>query len=235
MLALLLSACATSPLSARSEELVPPVPSESYAVVRDRLAARREALASTYATVSERPLVRREARDAVLTAITQDLIPHWTGTTWDYYGTTQVPGEGEIACGYFVSTILRDAGFRVERVKLAQQAAEHIELTFVPKKELRKFRDGKKMAVDRVIDDAAREEGLYLVGLDNHVGFLWNDGSTVQMCHSSYLAGGVVCEDARTSPAMPSGYTVTAKLLEDPMIDAWIEGRAFPTVGPQDR
>jgi hypothetical protein len=41
----------------------------------------------------------------------------------------------------------------------------------------------------------------------------------------------VLCEDARASPAMPSKYTVTAKLLDDPMIDAWLVGRPFATAG----
>jgi hypothetical protein len=40
--------------------------------------------------------------------------------------TSETPGRGEIACGYFVSTVLRDAGFGVERVRLAQQASERI-------------------------------------------------------------------------------------------------------------
>ncbi len=36
-----------------------------------------------------------------------DIVPHWYGTPWDFNGHTNIPNQGEIACGYFVSTTLR--------------------------------------------------------------------------------------------------------------------------------
>ena len=52
-----------------------------------------------------------------------------------------------------------------------------------------------------------------MLGLDYHVALLWNDGQSVQMCHSSYLGTAkALCEDAETSPAMESNYRVTGKL-----------------------
>jgi hypothetical protein len=63
--------------------------------------------------------------------IDKKLLPYWLGTTWNFNGTTQVPGEGSIACGYFVTTLLRDAGVKLERVKLAQMASEKTRLWFV--------------------------------------------------------------------------------------------------------
>lgn len=73
--------------------------------------------------------------------------------------------------------------------------------------------------------------GLYLVGLDYHVGFLWNDGEQVWMCHASYLGDAkVLCEDALTSPAMESRYHIVGRLLEDGMIDAWLNGQKLLTI-----
>lgn len=42
--------------------------------------------------------------------IIDSLMPCWYGTPWDFNGCTTEPGKGSIACGYFVSTVLRDAG-----------------------------------------------------------------------------------------------------------------------------
>jgi hypothetical protein len=175
-----------------------------------------------------REALRREARGAVLGAITRELLPAWFGTPWEFYGASQTPGTGSIACGYLVSTVLAQAGFRVERVRMAQQPAEYIVKTLVPARKTWRF---SNRPVEEVVRRVRREgEGLYLVGLDYHVGFLWNDGAQVWMCHSSYLGTAeVLCEDALTSPAMVSGYHVVGRLLEDGMMEAWLEGRALPT------
>ncbi|MBN8468886.1 hypothetical protein JYJ95_20490 [Corallococcus exiguus] len=127
--------------------------------------------------------------------------------------------------------MLRDAGFRIERVRLAQQPSEHIVKTLAPALKTWRFRD---RPVSEVIDRVSHAgAGLYVVGLDYHVGFLWNDSAKVWMCHSSYLGEAkVVCEDALTSPAMVSRYHVVGKLLEDGMMDAWLKGRALPTFIP---
>ena len=47
-----------------------------------------------------------------MAALRDDLLPAWNGTAWAMNGTSQVPGRGSIACGYFVSTTLMHAGFR---------------------------------------------------------------------------------------------------------------------------
>jgi len=49
------------------------------------------------------------------------IIPCWNGTKWSFEGHTSVPKTGHIACGYFVSTTLKDIGLNLNRYKLAQQ------------------------------------------------------------------------------------------------------------------
>lgn len=211
---------------------VPDAASEATDLAReaypDRLAALSEARA-TLAKKERTPEVYADARKLALAAFTDDLFPAWTGTPWAFYGTSVTPGEGEIACGYFVSTTLRDAGFGVQRIKLAQQPAERIIKTFVAKGDIRRFRTGD---VDPVVDAVqAGGEGLWIVGLDYHVAYLWNDGSTVRMCHSGNLGpGAVACEDARTSPSMVSNYHVIGRLFSDAMLDRWLDNKAFPTI-----
>lgn len=41
---------------------------------------------------------------AFVRQITQKVFPYWYGTKWDFNGTTEMPQEGSIACGYFVTT-----------------------------------------------------------------------------------------------------------------------------------
>jgi len=36
--------------------------------------------------------------------LVEEIFPAWSGTPWDFNGISQTPGEGEIACGYFVSS-----------------------------------------------------------------------------------------------------------------------------------
>ena len=48
-------------------------------------------------------------------AITNTIAPAWIGTKWDFNGITEVPQQGKIACGYFVTTVLRDAGLPAVR------------------------------------------------------------------------------------------------------------------------
>lgn len=162
------------------------------------------------------------ARSEVHTLIVDDIIPAWFGTKWDFNGTSQVPGEGEIACGYFVSTVLRDAGFDVQRIKLAQQAAEKIVLTLSETDEITRLSRPSREEVVRTVREAG--DGLYVVGLDFHVGFLVADGDRVDFCHSSYVDPplAVVCQDALTDPALASDYYVIGRILSDEMMEAWL-------------
>lgn len=73
---------------------------------------------------TERAAVLRKAGDQFLRSVAQEIAPFWYGTPWDFNGTTEIPGTGEIACGYFVTTVLRDIGVDLERVRLAQVPSE---------------------------------------------------------------------------------------------------------------
>ena len=236
---MLLLACASDPraaeVAAPSASSMPAPPSgaaeadlpavERYAAARDRLATTR----ATLATEPRTPALRAKARAALLEGVGTGLAEPWTGTAWAFHGTSETPGEGAIACGYFVSTLLRDAGLDVERVRLAQQPAEHIVQTFAAPGSIRRFRTGD---VDAVVDAVLAEpEGVYVVGFDFHVGLLVRQSEGVRFCHSSYVtAEGVVCEDPRTAVGFRSDYHVFGPVLEDAIVDAWLDGDAIPTV-----
>ncbi|WP_346883237.1 hypothetical protein [uncultured Algibacter sp.] len=46
----------------------------------------------------------------IYSKLINDIVPHWYGTTWDFNGHTNIPNQGDIACGYFVSTTLKHIG-----------------------------------------------------------------------------------------------------------------------------
>ncbi len=74
-------------------------------------------------------------------------------------------------------------------------------------------------------------EGLYVVGLPNHVVFLRVTKDAAIVCHSNYLEDvAVTCEDAAKAPALQVGLFVTAPLFDDPLLRAWLEGAAIATV-----
>src|SRR5437764_1215954 len=90
------------------------VASSDYSAALSKIASTRAGLARKLAaarTDGERAAVLEAARAALLASVDADIFPAWFGTPWDFNGTTQTPGEGKIACGYFVTTVMRDLGF----------------------------------------------------------------------------------------------------------------------------
>jgi hypothetical protein len=202
--------------------------SQNYKEIPAKLESKRLSLASRYqqASSAERTGVLAEARTAITQSIYDDLFPAWYGTAWDFNDTSEVPQQGKIACGYFVTTILRDAGLKVERVRLAQQASEHIILSLTTEPLVKRFR---RVAIGDFVN-AVKEwgPGIYIVGLDVHVGFIINTGNEVYFIHSSYVDPFmVVRENAIESPVLvASKYRVLGKVFaDDRLISNWLSGK----------
>jgi len=181
--------------------------------------ARRHAAATDPA---EQAQVLATAR-ALLEAALPEMMRCWLGTPWDFNGMATQPGEGKIACGYFVATVLRDAGFQVDRVRLAQQPAELILTTFVPRKALT-LRVGATYP-DFCREVRALEPGIYIVGLDNHVGFLVLTAEGFDFIHSSGSSPRcVVAEDSDQAHVLQrSRYRVLGNLTTQPeLLRQWL-------------
>lgn len=113
-----------------------------------------------------------------------DLFPYWYGTTWSFNGTTEVPQQGSIACGYFVTTLLRDAGLNINRVKLAQQASSVIIQAVCDKDKIKTFSNAKNEDFFKYIKHQG--EAMYVIGLDFHTGFIYFDGKEIYFIQSKY-------------------------------------------------
>lgn len=51
--------------------------------------------------------------------INNDVPYYWQGTPWTFNGTTNTPQKGSIACGYFVTNVLMNYGFKIKGNYLA--------------------------------------------------------------------------------------------------------------------
>lgn len=203
---------------------------DDYAARLRSIQTRRQYLAGEYLRATDKNAVLAAARKSFVDLIIDEIFPVWYGTDWDFYGTTETPGRGQIACGYFVTTVLRDAGLRVQRVSLGQQASENIIKSLTTSKFIKRYRNAGIR--DFVEDVREQGEGLYLVGLDFHVGFLVNDGMEVWFIHSSYIEPSeVIRESALESPILSSSkYRVLGRIsADDHLILKWLKQTSIQT------
>lgn len=200
-----------------------PVFSQDYRETVVKIRQERETLARQYQATTKKAGIIEQARETFVHSIESNIFPFWYETEWDFYGTTEIPKEGKIACGYFVTTVLRDAGLRVERARLAQQASEKIILSLTKESFVKRFRRAK---IEDFVETVEKwGPGLYVVGLDFHVGFIFNDAGQVYFIHSSYAEPyRVVKEKALQSKILAgSNYRVIGKIsADDDLLVKWL-------------
>lgn len=223
-----LSALPQKHLPKPSVEATQPV--GDYQIKLKAIETERKKLALEFHQSADKKAVLVKAEKLFVSSIDAEIFPYWYGTDWDFYGTTQIPKSGQIACGYFVSTVLRDAGVKLNRVTIAQQASENIIKSLTTESFINRFRN---VAIDKFVEEIFKlGAGLYIVGLDNHVGFILNDGNNVYFVHSSYLEPSeVVKEIALTSPILSSSkYRVVGKIsADDSFLRKWLNQSNFIT------
>lgn len=157
------------------------------------------------------------------------IIPYWYGTVWDFNGYTAKPGEGAVACGYFVSTTLQHSGMNLNRYKMAQKSAMDGALMLESRDSLEIIRSSRDAFVANFKNRA--KDGLYMVGLSFHVGYLYKSGETVKFIHSSYLSPNcVVMEDAAISEALgQSKVFVVADITHNrKLMKKWLNDEVIP-------
>lgn len=164
--------------------------------------------------------------------LVNDIIPHWYGTEWDFNGYTEVPNQGVIACGYFVSTTLLHMGINVNRYKMAQQAGLYEAQTLALSEEnYRTIRGSDSL---KVILKREYEDGIYFVGLDNHVGYLYIKDQIPYFIHSNYIDDRVMIEKAFYAPAFESGIYVIAEIsTNEELMERWRSGAVVPVILPK--
>ena len=164
-----------------------------------------------------------------LDAFEYKVFPHWVGTTWDYNGYTNTPGEGKlIACGYFVSTPLKHMGFNWDRYELAKMYSKQIVETITP--DIKQYTDKTAM----ILELKSREDHLYIVGLDSHVGMFLKRENRLWFMHSNYYEiKGPDKEIASISKALSDSESWwVGTFTTDDNMKKWLNGTYIPT--PRD-
>jgi hypothetical protein len=147
--------------------------------------------------------------------LTKSIFPYWYGTEWDFNGTTQKPNEGKIACGYFVTTTLRAAGLNINRVKLAQCASEEMIKKLVSNENIYRFSGKSIQEFENTLKQ--KGNGIYVVGLDNHTGFVQLSNKGNFFIHASGIPPYKVVKEKLTESRLivKSKYRVVGKLSSD--------------------
>ena len=201
---------------------------EKYQALKDEIEKRRTGFEAAYRKAGsrvEREKTIKEAGEYVRKSIINDLIPFWFGTKWDFNGHSENPGEGTISCGVFVTTLLRHAGFRIPRIAMSQQPAEFIAMNLMSENSIKRFPNLE--FVDFLKTIRKMGPAFYIVGLDNHVGFLDSDGKGICFHHSSFLKPiEVIKENAEESSILQySKYRMVGNLADEGLIRKWITGK----------
>lgn len=147
-------------------------------------------------------------QDHIDSLIVETILPYWYGTTWDFNGYSNVPKHGEIACGYFVSTPLKHIGFNWNRYRLAQKDATTI-IKKISGDSTKYF--WNRTTAEFLQDIKSINNGLYVIGFDNHVGFLYKTSTGTKIIHSAFYGDVcVVSEEADNCPAidMSNSYVI---------------------------
>lgn len=205
-----------------------------YEVLKGEAERWRKDLAKRYAaarTPAEKEKLLKETRNFLETLLPEMMLC-WIGTPWDFHGTAEGPGQGKIACGYFVSTVLRDAGFRVDRYKLAQQASQNILRSFLP-------RDSMEVQAGVPYADYAAalnkaEAGVRIVGLDSHVAFIVTGPKGFRFIHSSGSKPWCVVNESEEEAEVlrRSNYRVQGLLTGDrEVLKRWLTGKKIEVAG----
>ena len=195
----------------------------SYAELKSNILERRLVLAEQW----KGNTIDAAAMDELsqeLTVSIRELAGHWIGSSWGR-GLPQsaTPGQGKINCGTFVGTLLRDVGFQVDVKKLQRLPSQGIIRSFVHGARIKKL-VGVSMPTF-LADIRDMGPGLFIIGLDQHVGLLLQTDTELRYFHSSIETGKVAHENAAEAWTITSSrYRVVGKILSKKNLRDWIRG-----------
>lgn len=163
-----------------------------------------------------------ETKNFLFSKITNDILPYWHDTEWDFNGTTETPKKGKIACGYFVTTVLLHAGFNIDKVRLSQEPSSVMIDHVCDANSIYTIRDDYQGFLDYMNE---LHDGVYIVGLDKHTGFLIKKKGKVKFVHSRKPRHvGVIEEEMAVSPTLKKSsiFVIGSVLDNDVLIKKWL-------------
>lgn len=201
------------------------VENKSYSTVKAEINARRIAMQNDSFDLDAVSSLFKES-------LLNQIIPFWEGTKWSFEGHTSVPQKGEIACGYFVSTTLRDVGLNVNRYKLAQQSPINEARSLKLNSSIMTISEGSiedKISQIKII----LKEEIYFLGFDAyHVGYIFKQDNEVYIIHSNYESVKVeieVLDESDVFKAYGIFYISTLSSNEE-LLKKWLRGERVEIV-----
>lgn len=196
----------------------------SYSDLMQSIASKKDQI-NTDSTTDKKKL--DAAKTLLLNSLTSEVFPFWYGTAWNFNGITETPGKGEIACGYFVSTTLKQIGFNLNRYRIAQKAASDVINTFCVDSLIYQTRQ-----LDKLIAHVKnQEDGIYVLGLSYHVGFLHKQGNNIYFIHSNFsMPSMVIREHASKSAALHTSdvYIMGNITNNEALLNKWLTNTPIP-------
>lgn len=231
---------APGPEPAPDDDPAPVLRDAAFDATVAAIAARRAELAARYAgarTPASQAAIRAEARAFLLAAIRDELFPRWLGTPWGLGRNSTAtrphqPGM-TVGCSYFVTAILGNAGFRLDdRYRFAQAPALDIQRSLArgPRAIRRYLSLAPAELAERV---ATLPDGLWLIGLSNHIGWVVVGGGEVRLVHASWSGDRRVADEPfaqahAIAASRKAGYFVSPVVVDgaenDDLVDAWLRG-----------
>lgn len=202
----------------------------SYASIKSTINTNRKQLAQSYKNSANKSESLNRIRDKFTTHLVSDIIPQWYGTKWSFDGYTDTPKSGSIACGYFVSTTLRDVGLNINRYKLAQKAPYHEAEVIACGTTIETLQNKSKEDL-KAYFIKNKKDGIYFIGLDFHVGFILKDGQNIYFIHSNYLNNsGPIKEKLEDSKVIKSSvYHLCNITHNDILLKKWLNNDIVQT------
>lgn len=167
------------------------------------------------------------------TSLINRIFPYWFGTPWNFNGHTNIPNQGKIACGYFVSTTLKHIGFNLNRYKLAQQLPIHEAKTLSLGQPILEIQNED---FDKCLNqiNTQLDEGIYFVGLaSSHVGFLLKRQSHLFFIHSNYgFPSEVIIESAEASEVFQNfrHFYISPLSTNPTLLNFWKKNKRIPII-----
>jgi len=179
--------------------------------------------------------LRSELRTYLTERLLTDIAPAWDRTPWTFNGYSRTPGQGSIACGWFVQRIMEDLGFEFSKRRSQQPyfaqnwpivMVEGIDRAGAERIDARQY----PWETDSVF--LARESGIYLIGfaysgMDSgaHVGFMLNTGEELFILHSMGWVELVPARDE--SFYVISQFLYLGRLFNDEVLDCWLRDESL--------
>ncbi len=155
----------------------------AYFKLLKKIRSDRDSIFRVYQSASDQEKQQHlnRAEEYLVSTYYKKLLPYWEGTTWEFYGETQIPGDSSIACGHFVVTTLKHLGINPEH---SHEMATNFSAYMVNSLCDSSYKVYKPEALIEIVKK--HPDDIWVVGLHNHSGLLVNYQGQLHFFHSSY-------------------------------------------------